>query len=298
MTIIRKTSKPVDDSRVTDMEMSAVNKILILAANPGDTGRLQLDKEFREIQAGLSRAKFRSQFDIQPRFAVRFSDIRQALLDYNPHIVHFAGHGDKDGLMVEGELGLAVPITAQVLSQLFELCSHHVECVVLNACYSAFQATAINKHIKYVIGMRKEIEDRAAIKFAVGFYDALGAGRSVEDAFKFGCIEIRQIFPGFPGHLIPVLKKRKERMINIQVRIESTGDVFNFKVAPGERTSAVKNRLIDEMRLAKTFEDGQPVVYYLFSKTRDEPLRDAKTMRENGVQNNDVFVFLIEADAC
>lgn len=294
MTIIREKSKSVVDSPGMDMGMPTVNKILILAANPGDTGRLRLDKEFREIQGGLNRSKYRNQFDIQPRFAVRFCDIRQALLDYNPHIVHFAGHGDKDGLMVEGELGFGVPITTQVLSQLFELCSHHVECVVLNACYSSSQATAINKHIKYVIGMSKEIKDSAAIKFAVGFYDALGAGRSVEDAFKFGHTEILQEFPGLTEHLIPVLKKRKERMINIRVCIESTGDIFNFEVASNERTSAVKSRLIDEMRLARTFENGQPVIYYLLNKTRNEPLDDAKTMRENGVQNNDVFVFLIE----
>lgn len=296
MTIIRNKPKSVVDSPVRDMGMPTVNKILILAANPEGTGQLNLDKEFREIQGGLNRAKFRSQFDIQPRFAVRFSDIRQALLDFTPHIVHFAGHGEKEGLMVEGELGLGVPITTQVLSRLFELCSHHVECVVLNACYSAFQATAINKHIKYVIGMRKEIEDRAAIKFAVGFYDALGAGRSVEDAFKFGCLEIRQVFPGLPEHLIPVLKKRKEKKINIRVRIESTGDIFNFEVALNERTAAVKNGLINELKLAKTFEDGRQVVYYLFSKTRSEPLRDDKTLRENGVQNNEVFVFFLELD--
>ena len=56
--------------------------------------------------------------------------------------------------------------------------------------------------------MRKDIKDKAAIEFAVGFYDALGAGRSVEEAFKFGCNAILQVYPDIPEHLIPVLKNR------------------------------------------------------------------------------------------
>ena len=38
--------------------------------------------------------------------------------------------------------------------------------------------------------MKRAIGDEAAIKFAVGFYDALGAGRDFESAFKFGCSAI------------------------------------------------------------------------------------------------------------
>ncbi len=61
------------------------------------------------------------------------------------------------------------------MAQLFELCSDHVHCVVLNACYSEPQARAIVRHIDYVIGMKQAIGDESAIKFSVGFYDALGA---------------------------------------------------------------------------------------------------------------------------
>jgi len=93
------------------------------------------------------------------------------------------------------------------LAKLFELfASKEVECVVLNACYSEVQATAIAKHIPYVIGMNKEIGDKAAIKFATGFYSALGAGESVEFAYKLGCNVIQ--LDGIPENLTPVLKKK------------------------------------------------------------------------------------------
>ena len=97
-------------------------------------------------------------------------------------------------------------ISGESLSRLFELCSDTVKCVVLNACYSEAQANAISQHIDYVVGMKKAIGDKAAIKFAVGFYDALGAGRDFEKAFKFGCIAID--LKGIPEYLTPVLKKR------------------------------------------------------------------------------------------
>jgi hypothetical protein len=65
---------------------------------------------------------------------------------------------------------------------------------------------SIGQHIPYVIGMNKEIGDKAAIAFAVGFYDALGAGRDMEFVFKLGCNAIRM--EGIAEHLTPVLPKK------------------------------------------------------------------------------------------
>lgn len=186
-----------------------VRKILILASSPKTTPPLRLAEEVREIEEGLRRSRHRDQFQLHSRWAVRVRDLRQALLDVEPQIVHFTGHGKEDGLLVEDELGMAVHISVEALAGLFELCSDQVECVILSACYTAPQAAAISKHIDYVIGMEKEIKDKAAIEFSVGFYDALGAGKSVEKAFKFGRNAVQQVFPDQTKHLIPVLKKRE-----------------------------------------------------------------------------------------
>jgi hypothetical protein len=197
----------MDKKNGVEKGIESRKKILILAANPKATPRLRLDEEVREIEEGLRRAKYRSQFEISSRWAVRLRDIRRALLDVEPQIVHFTGHGKEDGLLVEDEMGLAVRISAKALSGLFQLFSRQVECVIMSACYSAHQAAAINKHIRYVIGMNREIKDKAAIEFAVGFYDALTAGRSIDDAFEFGRNAVLTAFPDQSEHLIPVLKK-------------------------------------------------------------------------------------------
>ncbi|MEO1401436.1 MAG: TIR domain-containing protein [Cyanobacteria bacterium J06635_1] len=58
--------------------------------------------------------------------------------------------------------------------------------------------------------MTQAISDRAAIEFAVGFYDALGAGRSVDFAYKLGCSAIA--LTGIPEHLTPIfIQKTNEK---------------------------------------------------------------------------------------
>jgi hypothetical protein len=183
--------------------MRTKRKILILTANPNDTVRLRLGEEVREIAEGLRRSNRRDAFELEQQWAVRIEDLRRALLDHEPQIVHFSGHGEVEGIMVEDNSGNAKLVDAQGLAGLFKLFQKQVECVLLNACYSESQAKAINEHIAYVIGMNKSIGDKAAREFAIGFYDALGAGRPYEDAFEFGCNAIQ--LHGIPQHATPVL---------------------------------------------------------------------------------------------
>jgi CHAT domain len=195
-------SKPVSTANVD----SIVKTILILAVNPRNTSTLRLDEEVREIDNGLQRAKKRELFEIKQRWAVRVQELHQSLLDFKPQIVHFSGHGvENEGLALENESGNTQLISTEALSNLFKLFASHIECVVLNACYSETQAVAIAKHIPYVIGMNKAIGDKAAIKFSTGFYNALLSGESVEFAYKLGCNVVQ--LDGIPEHLTPVLKK-------------------------------------------------------------------------------------------
>ena len=186
---------------------SSVRRILILASNPIGTKRLRLDEEVREIDDVLRRAQQREQFDIRTQPAARPNDIQQALLDYNPQIVHFCGHGDGPrGLVFEGSQGKNQFVSASALANLFELFANQVECVVLNACYSDVQAEAIVKHIDAVIGMAQPIGDKAAIRFAEGFYRGLGAGKDIEFAYKLGRNSLE--LHGTSQEHIPVLKRK------------------------------------------------------------------------------------------
>jgi hypothetical protein len=183
--------------------------ILFLAADPSDVSRLRLGEEAREIREKLQLSKQRDQFELKERSSVRPADISQAMLDEQPQIVHFSGHGTKTGaICFENLSGEAQPVDADALAELFEQFADQLSCVVLNACYSATQASAIAQHINYVIGMSQEIGDKAAVAFAIGFYQALGGGQTIEKAYKLGCIQIK--LQGIPENLTPVLIKKKQ----------------------------------------------------------------------------------------
>ena len=188
-------------------------KILLLSANPNGTSRLRLDEEKREIKEGLKRAKKRDDYSIETAEAVRHRDIHRAILEYEPHIIHFSGHGSgEEGLVFEDETGQTKLVDAEALAGLFQLFANQVECVVLNACYSKYQAQEIARHINYVVGMSQAIQDKAAIEFAVGFYDAIGAGHNYEFAYKLGCSVIRMA--GIAQELIPQLIPKSDLPLN------------------------------------------------------------------------------------
>ena len=160
----------------------------------------------RDVQEGLQRASQRDDIQFDCKFAVRVRDLRRSLLDINPQIVHFSGHGSgTDGIVLENDEGESVLVGTDALANLFALHKESVRCVVLNACYSKEQAEAICKHIPFVIGMSNSVADDSAAAFAVGFYDAIGAGRTYEEAFSHGRNAIELL--GLPGHELPVMLK-------------------------------------------------------------------------------------------
>ena len=166
---------------------------------------MRLDKEIREIDISLKLSQKRDHFDFKKSHSLRVEDLQQALLDHEPQIVHFSGHGSTEGLLVENQLGQAQQVNKKALANLFELFSDSIQCVVLNSCNSEAVAEEIARSIAYAVGMNDEIKDEAAIQFAIGFYKALGAGKDYEFAFKFACNAIE--LSNLPGKDIPVLKK-------------------------------------------------------------------------------------------
>ena len=188
-------------------QSTQLQKILILTAIPHG---LRLDKEIREIEDAIRRATRRDLFDIRTRTAVHPQDIRRAIAEEKPQVVHFCGHGLEDGsLMLEDDGGKNKPVPPQGLAILFKHHSDYVNCVLLNACHSVKTAEAISQHINYVIGMNREIGDKAAIAFSQGFYDGLGYESAdnqdvFQKAFDEGLIAIAM--EDFSQESIPVLK--------------------------------------------------------------------------------------------
>src|SRR5262249_22180269 len=145
----------------------------------------------KNISHALERSRNREDWRIESNQATTVDDLRRALLDNQPTVVHFCGHGAGEaGLCFENEQGGTHLAHATPLAKLFHHFKDKLKCVVLNACFSQVQADVIRQEIDYVVGMRKTILDEVAVKFAVAFYDAVFANADFRTAFNIGCASI------------------------------------------------------------------------------------------------------------
>jgi CHAT domain/Translocon-associated protein beta (TRAPB) len=170
--------------------------ILYLTASPKDPDLawlpLRSDLEMRKVKERLHLSRHRFEYRIEPCPAARWDDVSQALVDYEPQVVHFSGHGDRDGnLLLEDDAGGVSLTTPEGLARLFGLHRSTIRCVIVNACHSERLARAMAENVDHVVGMRCEIGDEAAIQFSVGFYMALFAGQPVSAAFERGVAHIQ-----------------------------------------------------------------------------------------------------------
>jgi len=191
---------------------------LFLAANPVGTSQLALDEEIREITQKIRMADGRDVLQVISVWAVRADDLLQYLNQHRPQIVHFSGHGSKDGeLILLDNQGKPKAVSPVALKALFTTLKDNIQVVVLNACYSRIQGEAINEVIDFVVGMNKAIGDRAAIIFAASFYRALGFNRTVQEAFEQA--QTALLLEGIPEDTTPELLIREGVSPNRRVNV-------------------------------------------------------------------------------
>jgi CHAT domain-containing protein len=177
-------------------------KVLFLAANP--LKNLNLDVEVRSITEKIRASEHRDYLQLIPALAVRPDDLLQLLNEHKPHILHFSGHGNNSGeIILADNNGLPKAVSVRALKALMTTLKDNIQIVILNACYSKEQATAITEVINCAIGMNAAINDPAAIIFAASFYRAVGFARSAQEAFDQGIAALA--LEGFADESIPEL---------------------------------------------------------------------------------------------
>ncbi len=147
----------------------------------------------------------------------------------------------------------------------------------------------MSQYIKYVIGMKRGIQEKTAIEFALGFYDALGAGKPVEEAFKFGRNAV-QLY-NISEQLIPILKTKSKKSKRSKLRIKNDDDsVIQKGDALGEEEDKVtvqksKKRLLQSLIFCSFL--GFIVVLFVVIPVIKEPEISYVT---NEIDNQD-FIF-------
>lgn len=160
--------------------------ILFAAANPSNEARIQTDLEHRTIKEEMQKGTHRDAFSFLPtQLAVRITELMRAFKS-TPTIIHFAGHGVEAGILVSNDQNEAQLLSDATIQRLFKPLKGKTELVLLNSCYSAYQAELISNMGMIVIGHNLPIGDAAAVSFSKGFYLGLSEGLNYEDAFNDG----------------------------------------------------------------------------------------------------------------
>ena len=215
---------PEDPGLVTEPDPAvAVTRILIFTANTGGETQLDLSDEYARIREMLDNEGLNNRCQLKRIRLVTPEAIMEEILEFEPHIVHFSGHGirqrdantatgpgrgfgeeeeesahqEEEGIATAADGALIVhnganyssfQIGSDFLSGVFEIVKDDelpTHTVVFNACHSEAISGGVATYIENVIATNNAIGDRAAISFSSTFYSRLIANDTTpEKAFK------------------------------------------------------------------------------------------------------------------
>lgn len=164
--------------------------VLFLAASPEDQPPLRLDRETREIERRVRSSDYREAIYFESRMARQLPDLIQDLNEVKPAVVHFSGHGSEAELFFEDEDGKSHTLDNEMLSKLLAAAPAGIRLAVFNSCESSAQAQVAVQHVDVAIGTNTTIGDTDAKVFAGQFYNSLGFGLSVSEAFAQATLQI------------------------------------------------------------------------------------------------------------
>lgn len=160
-------------------------RILFLSANTEVSDRIRIDKEHKAITEELNNAIDKNKVVLSTRLAVDLNSLMNAIMEFNPNILHFSGHGSRDGIELEGEHHPFF-LKNDSLEKLIEILSSDLDCIVLNSCYSKGQAIKLTQRINTVVGMGDSIDDKAALLFSKGFYKGIAGSIGYSKSYELG----------------------------------------------------------------------------------------------------------------
>lgn len=195
MALVRHLSSPAHPSPRLDL-LEGSMRVLVVASAPRDLPSLDTAADAQRLQEVLARRKRLTLRSVEPPTLAGF---RRDLLDFDPHVIHFAGHGAFDpqrggAFCFQTEDGDVDAVPFELLAEALAG-ARSLRLAVLNACdssrvpaacVSAHSALALLFRLPAVIAMQFPIRDEAAVAFAGELYDALSAGDPLEAAMAEG----------------------------------------------------------------------------------------------------------------
>ncbi|MEH1881766.1 CHAT domain-containing protein [Nostoc sp.] len=122
-------------------------------------------------------------------------DVMRHIIDDQPKIVHFSGHGKLNQILLVNQSGNPQPVSSESIAAFFKENSENnknsenrVRIVLFDNCFSKETADAVAKYVDCVIGMTFSVPDKTVINFSKMFYWSIAEGKSVQDAVNYAVI--------------------------------------------------------------------------------------------------------------
>jgi hypothetical protein len=177
----------------------------LLSDDRSSASDLALEQEYTAIQRELLLTRHRD-FELVHARAVTIDDIMRLLIEQEPLVLHFAGHGapgvrrdagsrvpsrdigtvtedSASGIYLRDEHDRPQLVSIRALTTMIKSAAPAVQVVVLNACHTDTQAEALCNVVDCVISMAGAVGDSAARSFSAALYRGLGNRRSLGNAF-------------------------------------------------------------------------------------------------------------------
>ena len=176
-------------SAPTTLTMPRPVKLLVVLAAPKDQPELDMQRE----EAGIRQALQNVPVEVTVLHHATIEKLHDALLDVEPHILHFSGHGVVSGgfgalALEKPGSGNTDPLTARQMRGLLNRMG--ITLAVLNACETARHSTRdalmgvaqalIREEIPAVIAMQFLVSETVALMFTRRLYEFLFRGDPLE----------------------------------------------------------------------------------------------------------------------
>jgi tetratricopeptide (TPR) repeat protein/CHAT domain-containing protein len=189
--------KPIGLGEVAAIKSPQPLRLLMVISSPNKLPELNTEKEIGVIQEVLDEARRKARLEIDFLEIATLSNIRGKIRHFQPHILHYTGHGGKlpfsneTYLACEDDDGELKPIFGDDLRRI-TADSDTLQLVVLSGCMTAqthnrdalkgIGTSFLQDSLPAVLAMQYSVLDESAIEFAAKFYEELSRGSSVLEA--------------------------------------------------------------------------------------------------------------------
>ena len=269
-------------------------KILVVVANPGDEGEFDSERALAAIQEATDLARRKGWVEIDYLEDATYENIQQRLGQFNPHVVHYIGHGGKNPqqgaaleppfkgragetyLALQNEAGELAPLYGEDLKALLAQ-QPGLRLLVLSGCMTGQTAYSdalsgvgtalLNENLPALVVMQYSVLVDTAIQFAKVFYERVGRGEPLSRALT----QVRQVLAQSRGNHradwgIPALYLRAPGLQLVdpnaprRVEDESHSKLVNIGDLPVVADFVGRTRELRQLRDAVR-NPQQPVIY-------------------------------------